>query len=84
MQVVSVYGYGISNLPRINFVRPDLGPNCLHRLSVDDTSRQRVNSYLGTIQWGLHHTQNDQNNGFAHSECYNVNWLTMYRQLALI
>ena len=26
-----------------HFVGPDLGPNCLQRLSVDDTSRQRVN-----------------------------------------
>ena len=25
------------------FVRPDLGPNCLQRLSADDTSRQIVN-----------------------------------------
>ena len=24
------------------FVGPDLGPNCLQRLSADDTSRQRV------------------------------------------
>ena len=24
------------------FVGPDLGPNCLQRLSTDDTSRQRV------------------------------------------
>ena len=24
-----------------HFVRPDLGPNCLQRLSADDTSRQR-------------------------------------------
>ena len=24
------------------FVRPDLGPNCLQRLSADDTRRQRV------------------------------------------
>ena len=24
------------------FVGPDLGPNCLHRLSADGTSRQRV------------------------------------------
>ena len=24
-------------------VGPDLGPNCLQRLSADDTSRQRVN-----------------------------------------
>ena len=65
------------------FVGPDLGPNCLHRLSIDDTIRQ-IDSYLGPIQWGLHHTKNDQNIGSAHSECYNVNWLTMYRQLALI
>ena len=26
-----------------HFVRPDLGPNCLQRLSGEDTSRQRVN-----------------------------------------
>ena len=26
-----------------NIVGPDLGPNCLHKLSADDTSRQRVN-----------------------------------------
>ena len=25
-----------------HFVGPDLGPNCLHRLSADDTSRQRA------------------------------------------
>ena len=25
-----------------HFVGPDLGPNCLQRLSADDTSRQRV------------------------------------------
>ena len=24
----------------LTFVRPDLGPNCLHRLSADDTSEQ--------------------------------------------
>ena len=26
------------------FVRPDMGPDCLQRLSADSTSRQRVNS----------------------------------------
>ena len=26
-----------------HFVGPDLGPNCLQRLTADDTSRQRVN-----------------------------------------
>ena len=26
------------------FVGPDLGPNCLPRLSADDTGKQRVNS----------------------------------------
>ena len=26
------------------FVEPDLGPNCLPRLSADDTGRQRVNA----------------------------------------
>ena len=25
-----------------HFVGPDLGPNCLQRLSADDTSRQKV------------------------------------------
>ena len=27
------------------FVGPDLGPNCLPRLSADDTDRQRVNQW---------------------------------------
>ena len=27
-------------------VRPDLSPNCLQRLSADDTSRQRVNTLI--------------------------------------
>ena len=27
----------------LSFVWPDLGPNCLQRLSAEDTSRQRVN-----------------------------------------
>ena len=31
-------------------IGPDLGPNCLQRLSADDASRQRVNS---PIQRGL-------------------------------
>ena len=29
-----------------HFVGPDLGPNCLHRSSAGDTSRQRVNMLL--------------------------------------
>ena len=28
------------------FVGPDLGPNCLPRLSADDTGRQRVKTYI--------------------------------------
>ena len=28
------------------FVGPDLGPNCLKKLSVDNTSRQRGNSLV--------------------------------------
>ena len=28
-----------------HFVGPDLGPNCLQRLSADDTRRQKVNHY---------------------------------------
>ena len=36
------------------FVRPDLGPNCLQRLSPDDASRQRVHDkyqhkFYGTV-----------------------------------
>ena len=31
-----------------HFVWPDLGPNCLQRLSTDDTSRLRVNM-IGTL-----------------------------------
>ena len=29
-----------------HFIRPDLVPNCLQKLSADDTSRQRVNHKL--------------------------------------
>ena len=29
------------------FVGPDLGPNCLQRLSADDTNRQRNKSNMG-------------------------------------
>ena len=32
-----------------HFVGPDLGPNCLQRLSADDTSRQRVNTFITGI-----------------------------------
>ena len=28
-----------------HFVGPDLGPNCLQRISVDDSSKQRANTY---------------------------------------
>ena len=37
----SVKQFGSSQAPQN--VGPDLGPNCLQRLSADDTSRQRVN-----------------------------------------
>ena len=37
-----------------HFVGPDLGPNCLQRLSADDTSRQRVKNFI--CRW-------DQKNG---------------------
>ena len=37
-----------------HFVGPDLGPNCLQRLSADDTSRQRVKLTLSTL-WDLSH-----------------------------
>ena len=35
------------------FVGPDLGPNCLPRLSADDTGRQRVNSTTTTLGYEL-------------------------------
>ena len=31
------------------FIRPDLGPNCLPRLSADDTGRQRFNCSLSVL-----------------------------------
>ena len=31
-----------------HFVTPDLGTNCLQRLSADDTSRQRVKNKCGS------------------------------------
>ena len=31
-----------------HFVGPDLGPNCLQRLSTDDTRRQKVNAPIIT------------------------------------
>ena len=30
-------------------VRPDLGPNCLQRLSADDTSKQRVKALVSLL-----------------------------------
>ena len=32
-----------------HFVGPDLGPNCLQRLSADYTSRQRINAYINSM-----------------------------------
>ena len=31
------------------FVGPDLGPNCLQRLSADNTSRQRYQNLIGWL-----------------------------------
>ena len=36
-----------------HFVGPDLGPNCLQRLSADNTSKQRVNPLLQTRAFGM-------------------------------
>ena len=33
-----------------HFVGPDLDPNCLQRLSADDTSKQRVRGYFLMLQ----------------------------------
>ena len=35
-------------------VGPDLGPNCLPRLSADDTGRQRVKCIIFLKVWGIH------------------------------
>ena len=35
--------------PTNRFVGPDLGPNCLPRLSADDTGRQRVKGSNGRL-----------------------------------
>ena len=32
-----------------DIVRPDLGPNCLQRLTADDTRGQRVNIYIPNV-----------------------------------
>ena len=32
------------------FVGPDLGPNCLQRLSADDISRQGVNGSMSAVK----------------------------------
>ena len=36
-----------------HFVGPDLGLNCLQRLSADDTIRQRANPFLTHFQYSL-------------------------------
>ena len=36
---------------RLTYVRPDLGPNCLQRLSADDTWMQRVNTVVSKAAW---------------------------------
>ena len=35
--------YFVHILWLVTFIRPDLGPNCLRKLSANDTCRQRVN-----------------------------------------
>ena len=39
---ISVKQFGFRSGSTFCFVGPDLGPNCLQRLSADDTIRQRV------------------------------------------
>ena len=34
-------------------VGPDLGPNCLNRLSTDSTSREIVNCHFGCIRFNM-------------------------------
>ena len=41
-------------------VGPDLGPNCLQRLSADDTSRQRLNRFKSSVLF-MGHRQTVQN-----------------------
>ena len=39
-----------------HFIRPDLGLNCLQRLTADDTSKQRIRvcMVLGKVNWSVH------------------------------
>ena len=40
----------VSNSLDLIFIGPDLGPNCLQKLSADDTSRQRVESLASSAR----------------------------------
>ena len=52
------FAYFLSGIPSVSnrldpdvarhFVWPDLDPNCLQRLSANNTSKQRVNALLGS------------------------------------
>ena len=37
-----------------HLVRPDLGPNCLQRLSADDTNTVAISRYSLLFQWQSH------------------------------
>ena len=39
-----------------HFVRPDLGQNCLQKLSADNISRYRVNQGLNLVCFSRHHS----------------------------
>ena len=53
---------------RRRLVGPDLGPNCLHRLSADDTSSLRAKSYL--VSKGCNNTKNFVCFEFTHSQVH--------------
>ena len=72
------------------FVGPDLGPNCLQKLSTDDTSRQRVKRInecsirhiCGDVDKKFHYTllRENQRNTYPHVVILleSVNFLHMY------
>ena len=62
---------GLDPIHSQRFVRPDLGPNCLQRLSADNTSRQRIDS----IFWSLFEPVCDKGN--------NLTWHPVKSQISL-
>ena len=64
------------------FVGPDLGPNCLQRLSADKTSRQRAtNSSTRFFQWGQHYFKPLSCHNFLAWKCHLLFTSAAYSQM---